>query len=82
MPHDTAGQGKEALMFSLMIAWLGTLLVSGSIMHTDGPELKCEEIKQEIRYIQSKMRAGYTRAQGEKMEAQLRKLRALRKKAC
>ena len=39
-------------MFSLMIAWLGTLLVSGSIMHTDGPELKCEEIKHEIRYIQ------------------------------
>lgn len=69
-------------MFSLMIAWLGTLLVSGSIAHTDSPELECEEIKQEIRYIRSKMRAGYTRAQGEKMEAQLRKLRALRKKAC
>ena len=69
-------------MFSLMIAWLGTLFVSGSIAHAHSPELKCEEIKQEIRYIQSKMRAGYTRAQGEKMEAQLRKLRALRKKAC
>ena len=69
-------------MNSLMIAWLGTLFVSGSITHTDSPELTCEEIKQEIRYIQSKMRAGYTRAQGEKMEAKLRKLRALRKKAC
>lgn len=45
-------------------------------------ELKCEEIKQDIREIQSKMRAGYTRAQGEKLRAKLRKLRALRSKAC
>ena len=45
-------------------------------------ELRCEEIKQKIRYIQSKMRAGYTRAQGEKMEEDLRRLRALRSKAC
>jgi len=82
LPHEIADQGKEALMNLLPIAWLGTLLVSGSITHTDNPELKCEEIKQEIRHIQSKMRAGYTRAQGEKMEAELRKLRALRKKAC
>ena len=69
-------------MYILVIAWLGTLPVSGSITHPDNPPLKCEEIKQEIRFIQSKMRAGYTRAQGEKMEAKLRKLRALRKKAC
>jgi len=45
-------------------------------------DLKCEEIKQEIRIIQSKMRAGYSRAEGEKLEARLRKLRALRSKAC
>lgn len=45
-------------------------------------ELRCEEIKQKIRYIQAKMRAGYTRAQGEKMEEDLRRLRALRSKAC
>ena len=44
--------------------------------------LRCEEIKQKIRLIQSKMRAGYTRAEGEKMEAELRRLRALRRKAC
>ena len=44
--------------------------------------LECEKIKQEIREIQSKMRSGYTRAQGEKFEARLRKLRALRAKAC
>ena len=45
-------------------------------------ELRCEEIKQEIRTIQSKMRAGYSRAQGEKLRARLRTLRALRSKAC
>jgi hypothetical protein len=45
-------------------------------------ELRCEEIRQRIEYLYSKMRSGYTRAQGEKMEAELRKLRALRRKAC
>jgi hypothetical protein len=45
-------------------------------------ELRCEEIRQRIEYLYAKMRAGYTRAQGEKMEAELRKLRALRRKAC
>ena len=45
-------------------------------------QLECEKIKQEIREIQSKMRSGYTRAQGEKLEERLRKLRALRAKAC
>lgn len=44
--------------------------------------LRCEVIKQKIRLVQSKMRAGYTRAEGEKMEAELRRLRALRSKAC
>jgi len=43
---------------------------------------KCAKINQQIRLVQSKMRAGYTRAQGEKLEARLRKLRAERAKAC
>ena len=62
---------------------LVTLLVPGAAGygHPDAG-LACEQIKQKIRYIQSKMRSGYTRAQGEKMQADLRKLRALRQKAC
>ena len=48
----------------------------------DDRQLECEKIKAKIRYIQSKMRAGYTRAQGERMEEQLRELRSLRHKAC
>lgn len=45
-------------------------------------ELRCEEIRQRIETLYAKMRSGYSRAQGEKMEAELRKLRALRRKAC
>lgn len=45
-------------------------------------ELRCEEIRQRIETLYARMRSGYTRSQGEKMEAELRKLRALRRKAC
>lgn len=44
--------------------------------------LVCEEVRQKIRLVQAKMRAGYTRAQGEKLADELRRLRALRRKAC
>ncbi len=50
--------------------------------HEYCPRAECEETKQKIRQIQSKMRQGYTRKQGEKMEADLRKLRAIRSKQC
>jgi len=44
--------------------------------------LRCEEVRQKIRVIQAKMRSGYTRAEGERLERELRRLRALRAKAC
>lgn len=47
-----------------------------------GQQSECDKIKQKIRHVQSRMRAGYTRAQGEKLEAELRRLRAQRQKAC
>ena len=50
--------------------------------HNACPKAKCEEIKQKIEKIQGRMRQGYTRAQGEKMEAELRSLRAIRSKRC
>lgn len=46
------------------------------------PSLECEKIKQRIEAVRSKMRAGYTRAEGEKLAAELRRLRILRGKAC
>ena len=69
---------RYIVMFSLLFA----LLTADANARDRKRELRCEEIKQEIREIHSKMRAGYTRAQGEKLEARLRKLRSLRAKAC
>jgi hypothetical protein len=42
----------------------------------------CNEVKAEIRDIEARMRAGYSRAQGEKYEAKLRKLKRKRKDIC
>lgn len=45
-------------------------------------EAACAEVKERIRNIESRMRAGYTRAQGERYEEKLRELRAKRHKLC
>ena len=45
-------------------------------------EAACAAVKEDIREIEARMRAGYTRAQGEKYEAKLRKLKARRRKLC
>ncbi|MFQ6006367.1 MAG: hypothetical protein ACE5OQ_12785 [Woeseia sp.] len=51
-------------------------------VHEDCAKTRCEETRQNIAKIESKMRRGYTRAQGEKMAAELRRLRAIRSKVC
>ena len=48
----------------------------------DCNKLACNDVKQEIREIESRMRAGYSRAQGEKYEERLRKLRRKRSRLC
>ena len=53
---------------------------AGARSKTD--ELACAEVKEEIRDIEARMRAGYTRAQGERYEAKLRKLKRKRSKLC
>lgn len=45
-------------------------------------EADCAAVKEDIREIEARMRAGYTRAQGERYEARLRKLKARRRKLC
>lgn len=68
---------------SMRPALLASLLIAATALAAPPDrELECMKIKQKIRSIQSKMRAGYTRAQGEKLQAELRRLRALRRKAC
>jgi len=48
----------------------------------DCDKLACDAVKQEIREIESRMRVGYSRAQGEKYEARLRKLKRKRSRLC
>jgi hypothetical protein len=45
-------------------------------------KLACDAVKEKIRTIEARMRSGYTRAQGEKYETQLRKLKAKRYRVC
>lgn len=42
----------------------------------------CAKVKEEIRFVEARMRSGYTRAQGERYEAKLRKLRTRRYQVC
>ena len=60
------------------------LLVLAGQGHTnhDRDALECDEVKQAIREVEARMRAGYTRAQGERYEARLRKLKHKRRKLC
>lgn len=66
----------------LIIIALCFLLTTEGIAHEVDRKVECSKINDEIRLIQSRMRAGYTRAQGERMETQLRKLRKKRKSKC
>jgi hypothetical protein len=66
----------------LWVAVIGLMLSLPGYSLDKDLAAECDKTKQKIRNIQSKMRSGYTRAQGEKLEAQLRKLREKRKKVC
>ena len=45
-------------------------------------EAECAEVKAKIRNIEARMRAGYSRAQGERYNEKLRELKAKRAKLC
>lgn len=70
-------------MKRLWIVALFCVLIPGAgSARTNCDKHACSEIKQEIRDIEARMRSGYTRAQGEKYEAKLRKLKRKRKHVC
>ena len=70
-------------MHTPWIAVLALLLLTPPAnARPDCDKLACEEVKQQIREIESRMRAGYSRAQGERFEARLRKLKRRRSKLC
>ncbi len=58
------------------------LIIRPVLAHEYCSKAECEKTKQKIERIHSKMRQGYTRKQGEKMEANLRRLTAIRSKQC
>jgi hypothetical protein len=58
------------------------LLSAQSNAKPDCDALACEEVKQAIREIEARMRAGYSRAQGERYESKLRKLKRKRSHLC
>ena len=65
----------------------GMLLAALLIVPTTGladrkTEAACAEVKAKIRNIEARMRAGYTRAQGERYNEKLRELKAKRYKLC
>lgn len=70
-------------MYLIRISLL-LVFLSASIgrAHDDCAQVRCQQTRQKIAKIESKMRQGYTRAQGEKMAAELRRLRAIRSKVC
>ena len=67
------------------LAWtliFALLLAPGADASTKSDAAACAEVKEKIRTIESRMRAGYTRAQGERYEERLRELRAKRREFC
>jgi hypothetical protein len=75
---DWQGGGSMRWLLTIVLS----LLFTTSPAHEIPDETECAAIKEKIRHIQSKMRSGYTRTQGERMEAQLRKLRKRRRAKC
>ena len=66
----------------LITALLLLLFSARSDAKPDCDALACEEVKQAIREIEARMRAGYSRSQGERYEARLRKLKRRRSRLC
>jgi len=64
------------------IAIILALWQTPAYSHNDCAKAACAEVKAKISNIESKMRSGYTRAQGERYEDKLRVLKARRSKLC
>jgi hypothetical protein len=50
--------------------------------HENCSKAECAKVKEQIRTIESKMRSGYSRAQGQKYADRIRELKAKRYKLC
>jgi len=73
---------EDAMTRLLIIISLLLCTADHAAARTACDKRACDEVKQAIRDVEAKMRAGYTRAQGERYEARLRKLQRRRSKVC
>jgi len=76
--YREVGVKMKAIIVALLCSALLTVPANA---HNDR-EVECEKTKQKIKKLESKMRQGYSRAQGERWREQLRELRAVRSKQC
>jgi hypothetical protein len=58
------------------------LLIPAAFASDDSRRQKCEQTRQKIEKIRSKMRQGYSAAQGIRMDENLRRLKKQRSKYC
>ena len=80
--YKTDGMEGPGMARAWMISLALPLLSAQVDARPDCDALACDEVKQAIRDIEARMRAGYSRSQGEKYEARLRKLKRRRSKLC
>ena len=67
------------------VAWtiMLTVLIQSSVVAGDQNDaVACDKVKKQIRVIESKMRNGYSAAQGIRYDEKLRELRKKRYKIC
>ena len=70
------------MRYRLAVTLLVLLATVESSAHDSCGKAACAAVKAEIREVEAKLRGGYTRAQGERHEARLRKLKARRSRLC
>lgn len=69
-------------MHRLSIFLMAMALSMPAAAHKADRKTQCHQVKQQIRKVESRMRQGYTRAQGERLSARLRELKEKRYRLC
>jgi len=83
MPAMKYALVKPALVlpFALMVGIIGGWTHDAIALPADKKE-QCAEVKAQIRWVESQMRAGYTARQGRRLEDRLRYLKEKRSRVC
>ena len=69
-------------MIRSLLLCCALLLTAPTDAHDCYKRDRCEAIKEKIRHVESRMRQGYSAAQGIRLDERLRKLKEQRRKAC